>query len=68
MASEVTEQRAAKLLFLFGHDSDGNERVEPKDETIEEDAIAAVMYEHPFNDALVASRLRDVPVVSKWVT
>ncbi|HKV78530.1 MAG TPA: hypothetical protein VJP02_10340 [Candidatus Sulfotelmatobacter sp.] len=57
-----------KALFMFGHDSNGGEIVEPEDGTIDAVAIAASMREHLFADVFVSANLRDVPVVSKWVT
>src|SRR5260370_31520828 len=52
---------------MFGHDGNGNETVEPEDGTIDAVAIAASMREHLFADALVKTRMRDVPFVTNWV-
>ena len=56
-----------QALFMFGHDANGNETVEPEDGTIDAVAIAASMREHLFADALVKTRMRDVPFVTNWV-
>jgi hypothetical protein len=56
-----------KALFLFGHDDKGNETVEPEDGTVDAIVLARVMQKHLFADALISSRLRDVPLVKNWV-
>jgi hypothetical protein len=52
---------------MFGHDGNGNEVIEPEDGTIDAVGIAAAIDEHLFADAFVSTKLRDVPVVAKWV-
>jgi hypothetical protein len=56
-----------QALFLFGHNSNGNEVVEPEDGTIDARALAAVMREHLFADAFLSTSLRDIPLVRQWV-
>lgn len=56
-----------RALFMFGHDANGGEIVEPEDGTTDAIGIAAAMREHLFADALVKTRLRDVPVASNWI-
>lgn len=58
---------AYRALFLFGHDK-GNEFIQPQDNTIDQSALGSAMYEHLLADALVASDVRDVPAVSRWVS
>ena len=52
---------------MFGHDSKGDEVVEPEDGTIKATALADAMHEHLFADAFVNTVLRDVPVVRSFV-
>jgi hypothetical protein len=56
-----------KALFLFGHDANGNEVVEPEDGTVDAGALAEVMHEHLFPDAFLHTRLRLLPVVANWL-
>jgi hypothetical protein len=56
-----------KALFMFGHDADGNEVVEPEDATIDATGLASAMHEHLFADAFVLTRLRTHALVSNWL-
>jgi len=54
-------------LFIFGHDTKGNEVVEPIDENTDVFGLGNVVHETLFPDAFVSSRLRTVPVVANWL-
>lgn len=57
-----------KALFLFGQDAKGAEMVEPEDGIVDAVGLARAMSKHLLADALVSSRLRDVPLVKTWVS
>ena len=57
-----------KALFLFGHDTKGNEMIMPQDGTTDSIALATVMSLQLFPQPFVRSRLRTLPVVTNWLT
>ena len=61
------QSRPYKALFLFGHDAQGNEVVEPEDGTTSAGALGLAMYLHLFPEAFVLTRLRTVPIVASWL-
>jgi hypothetical protein len=56
-----------KALFLFGHDADGNEMIEPEDATTNADGLALAIQGNLFPAALANTRLRRDPAVAKWL-
>jgi hypothetical protein len=56
-----------KALFVFGHDTKGNEMLVPEDGTIDSIALATALSVHLFPDPFVRSRLRTFPVVANWL-
>jgi hypothetical protein len=56
-----------KALFLFGHDEQGNEAVEPEDSTTSVTGLAFALHEKLFPDAFVRSQMRTAPVVRDWL-
>src|ERR1700683_2032956 len=57
------QSRPYKALFLFGHDAQGNEVVEPEDGTTSAGALGLAMYLHLFPEAFVLTRLGTAPIV-----
>lgn len=54
-----------RALFIFGHDAEGNEVIEPEDAT--NNGLVLALRDHPFPDAFVLTRLRNNPLVANWV-
>jgi hypothetical protein len=56
-----------KALFVFGHNADGSEFVEPEDSTTDAIGLAEVLAQPLFPDGLTQNRLRTYPVVADWL-
>jgi hypothetical protein len=57
-----------KALFLFGHDAQGKELVEPKDVIAGSVGLGQVLTQGLFPEGFVSSKLRTYQVVSDWVS
>jgi hypothetical protein len=56
-----------KAVFLFGHDANGLEMIQPHDTITDANALAFALEDHLFPDAFVSSHLRNAPVVANWL-
>ena len=56
-----------RAMFIFGHDENGNEVVEPADQTTDNAALAEALHETLFPAALVSTRLRLNPTAANWI-
>jgi hypothetical protein len=59
--------RSYRAMFVFGHDENGNEVVEPCDPITDNAALAEALHEPLFPSALVSTRLRLNPVAANWI-
>lgn len=56
-----------KALFLFGHDPQGNEVVEPVDTITGATGLVYALHDHLFPEAFLRTHLRTYPVVANWL-
>jgi hypothetical protein len=56
-----------RAVFVFRRDAKGDERIEPMDSNTDVFGLAHAVTKTLFPDALVATRLRNVPVVANWL-
>jgi hypothetical protein len=56
-----------RAMFIFGHDENGNEVVEPADQITDNTALAEALHETLFPAALVSTRLRLNPTAANWI-
>jgi hypothetical protein len=59
--------RSYRAMFIFGHDENGNEVVEPADPITDNAALAQALHEPLFPAALVSTKLRLNPVAANWI-
>lgn len=56
-----------KAMFLFGHDAQGNEVVEPVDTITGATGLAYAMHDYLFPEVFLRTHLRNYPVVTDWL-
>jgi hypothetical protein len=66
--SFLGKTRTYKAMFIFGHDPQGNEVVEPEDPTAGNTALASALHEALFPAGFLSTKLRNYQVVSDWIS
>ena len=56
-----------RALFIFGHDTQGNETIEPEDGTTDAMGLAYAIQSHLFPTPFVRTRLRGYQVIAAWL-
>jgi hypothetical protein len=64
---QAKTQGPYRAMFIFGYDENGNQVVEPADQTTDNAALAEALHESLFPAALVSTRLRANPTAASWI-
>jgi hypothetical protein len=57
-----------KAMFIFGHDDQGKEVIEPKDDITSITGLAFALSKPLFPDSFALTHLREFPVVANWLS